>query len=82
MERGEKESLIRISGQSLSLEQIGDAVVAWRDPRPILIKDVADVRLGGPIRRGDGSVWVKENGQPSGAMLSCWLCKSNRTLTL
>ena len=66
LERGEKESLIRISGQSLSLEQIGDAVVAWRDPRPILIKDVADVRLGGPIRRGDGSVWVKEDGQPSG----------------
>ena len=50
LERGEKESLIRISGQSLSLEQIGDAVVVWRDPRPILIKDVADVRLGGPIR--------------------------------
>jgi len=66
LERGEKESLIRISGQSYSLEQIGDAVVTWRDPRPILIKDVAEVRLGGPIRRGDGSVWVKENGLPSG----------------
>ena len=38
----------------------------WRDPRPVLMRDVADVRLGGPIRRGDGSVWVKENGQLSG----------------
>lgn len=60
MERSEKESLIRISGQSLLLNQIGDTVVVWRDPRPVLIKDVAEIRLGGPVRRGDGSVWVKD----------------------
>jgi len=60
LERGETESLIRISGQSLTVEQIANTVVAWRDPRPVLIKDVAEVRLGGPVRRGDGSVWVKE----------------------
>lgn len=66
LERGERESLIRISGQSLALEQVANTVVIWRDPRPVLIKDVADVRLGGPVRRGDGSVWVKENGRPAG----------------
>ena len=67
LERGERESLIRISGQTLALEQIANTVVAWRDPRPILIQDVAEVRLGGPIRRGDGSVWVKEEGgRPQG----------------
>ncbi len=66
MERGEKESLIRISGQSFAIEQIQNTVVAWRDPRPVLLRDVADVRLGGPVRRGDGSVWVKENGQAVG----------------
>jgi CzcA family heavy metal efflux pump len=66
LERGERESLIRISGQTLALEQIANTVIAWRDPRPILIQDVAEVRLGGPIRRGDGSVWVKEEGAPQG----------------
>lgn len=66
MERGEKESLIRISGQSFAIEQIQNTVVAWRDPRPVLLRDVADVRMGGPVRRGDGSVWVKENGQAVG----------------
>lgn len=66
MERGERESLIRISGQSGSLEQIENTVVVWRDPRPVLLRDVADVRLGGPVRRGDGAVWVKQDGQPVG----------------
>lgn len=66
MERGERESLIRISGQSQTLEEIGNAVVIWRDPRPVLLKDVANVRLGGPVRRGDGGVWVKSGGQASG----------------
>jgi hypothetical protein len=60
MERGERESLVRISGQSISLEQVGNSVVAWREPRPVLVRDVAEVRLGGPVRRGDGSVWVKQ----------------------
>jgi CzcA family heavy metal efflux pump len=59
MERGERESLIRISGQSQTLEEIGSTVVVWRDPRPVLLKDVAEIRLGGPVRRGDGGVWVK-----------------------
>ncbi|MFM2096313.1 MAG: Cobalt-zinc-cadmium resistance protein CzcA, partial [Planctomycetota bacterium] len=66
LERGEKESLIRISGQSIDLAQIEHTVVAWRDPRPVLIRDVAEVRFGGPVRRGDGGVWVKEDGKPSG----------------
>ena len=66
MERGEREALIRINGQSLTLEEIGGTVVAWRDPRPVLVRDVAEVRLGGPVRRGDGGVWVKEDGVPKG----------------
>ncbi len=66
MERGEKESLIRISGQSLAIDQLQNSVVVWREPRPVLLRDVADVRLAGPIRRGDGSVWVKDHGQITG----------------
>lgn len=66
MVRSPKESLIRISGQSLTLQDIGDTPVVWRDPRPVLIKDVAEVRFGGPVQRGDGSVQIKEDGRPVG----------------
>jgi CzcA family heavy metal efflux pump len=66
MERTNKETLIRISGQSLKLSDIADTPVVWRQPRPILIKDVADVRFGGPIRRGDGGVQIKEGGKVDG----------------
>ncbi len=60
MERDTRESLIRISGQTITLRDIEDTPVDWRDGRAIRIRDVAEVIFGGPIRRGDGSVWVKE----------------------
>jgi CzcA family heavy metal efflux pump len=66
MERTNKETLIRFSGQSLRPSDIADTPVVWRQPRPILIKDVADVRLGGPVRRGDGGVQIKEGGKVDG----------------
>jgi CzcA family heavy metal efflux pump len=66
MQRDVRESLIRISGQSLTLDEIGQTPVIWRDPRPVLIHDVADVKFGGPIRRGDGSVWLKDADAVSG----------------
>ncbi len=59
MVRPPKESLLRISGQSLTLEEIENTPVLWREPMPVRIKDVADVRFGGPVKRGDGSAWVK-----------------------
>ncbi|MBX9582980.1 MAG: efflux RND transporter permease subunit [Gemmataceae bacterium] len=66
MERGPKESLIRISGQSLALRDVEVTPVVWRDNRAVRIKDVADVRFAGPVRRGDGSVRVREGGQVAG----------------
>ncbi|MDX1962012.1 MAG: efflux RND transporter permease subunit [Pirellulales bacterium] len=66
LERGAKESLIRISGQSLGLEEIENTAVVWRENRAIMIKDVADVRFGGPVRRGDGGVWVREGEHLTG----------------
>lgn len=68
MVRSPKESLIRISGQSLTLKDIENTAVVWRNPRPVLIKDVADVRFGGPVRRGDGSVRLKNGDQVSGGL--------------
>jgi CzcA family heavy metal efflux pump len=66
MERTNKETLIRFSGQSLKLSDIAETPVVWRQPRPVLIKDVADVRFGGPIRRGDGGVRIKKDGKVEG----------------
>ena len=62
--RSPKESLLRINGQGLTLEEIGNTPVLWREPTAVRIKDVADVRFDGPIKRGDGSVWVKVNSAP------------------
>lgn len=66
LERANKESLIRISGQSLTLEEVAATAVVWREPRPVLIRDVADVRFGGPIKRGDGAVRVREGPEVTG----------------
>jgi CzcA family heavy metal efflux pump len=66
MQRSARESLIRISGRSLTLKDIEETPVAWRDPRPVLIKDVADVRFAGPVQRGDGSVRVKDGATVAG----------------
>lgn len=58
--RNPREALIRIQGQGLTPEEIAETVVVPRRPRPVRIKDVAEVRLGGPIARGEGSVRVRE----------------------
>jgi CzcA family heavy metal efflux pump len=59
MERSARESLIRISGQSLTLQEIENTPILWRGQRAVLIREVADVRFGGPVKRGDGSVKVR-----------------------
>ncbi len=59
MLRGEKESLLRIQGQSLTLDEIAATPVTWREQVPIRIRDVAEVRFGGPVKRGDASAIVK-----------------------
>lgn len=59
MVRSPQESLIRIDGQSLTLEEIENTPIFWRGQRAVRIKEVADVRYGGPIQRGNGSVRVK-----------------------
>ncbi|MBL8853535.1 MAG: efflux RND transporter permease subunit [Planctomycetaceae bacterium] len=67
MVRSPQESLIRIDGQSLTLEEIENTPIFWRGQRAVRIKEVADVRYGGPIQRGDGSVRVKtEDGIEGG----------------
>ncbi|MFO0809017.1 MAG: efflux RND transporter permease subunit [Gemmataceae bacterium] len=64
--RSPKESLIRISGQSLTLADIEETPVVWREPRPVLVKDVAEVRFGGPVPRGAGGVKVRDGDAVAG----------------
>jgi len=59
MERKQEEHLIRISGQSVTLDDIRKTPVVWREKRAVRIGDVADVRFAGPVRRGDGGVRVR-----------------------
>jgi CzcA family heavy metal efflux pump len=66
VERGTRESIIRISGTSLTLRQIEETPVVWREGRAIRIREVADIRYAGPVRRGDGSTYVKEESTIAG----------------
>jgi len=54
--KGAEESLIRVMGRAVRPEEVGEAIVAWRNPSPVLVRDVAEVRFGGPVKRGDASV--------------------------
>ncbi|WP_017326043.1 efflux RND transporter permease subunit [Synechococcus sp. PCC 7336] len=55
------ETIVRGVGRIESLEQLGQSVVTARDGRPVLLSDVADVRIGAALKRGDGSA----NGKPA-----------------
>lgn len=50
-----QEYLIRGTGRVRSLDDIGASIVAVRGDVPVLIRDVADVRIGPGIKFGDGS---------------------------
>ncbi len=61
LERSARESLIRIRGRVLSLRDVEETPVLWRGSRPVLIRDVADVRFGGATPRvGDAGLRIKE----------------------
>ena len=59
---GGQEFLIQGLGRALRAEDIGETLVTMRDGQPVLVRDVADVRIGGPpFKRGEGSY----NGEPA-----------------
>ncbi|MEO7922205.1 MAG: efflux RND transporter permease subunit [Chitinophagaceae bacterium] len=55
------EVLIRNIGRANTLEDLKSTVVANRNGSPVLLQQVAEVKFGGPIKRGDGSF----NGKPA-----------------
>jgi CzcA family heavy metal efflux pump len=66
LQRSARESLVRISGRALTLKDVEETPVVWREPRAVLIKDVADVRFDGQVKRGDGSVRVRDGDVTAG----------------
>ena len=56
-----QEYLIRGIGRVNSVNEIANTVVAMRNNLPILIKDVADVKVASSVKIGDGST----NGSPA-----------------
>ncbi|MEK7409148.1 MAG: efflux RND transporter permease subunit [Acidobacteriota bacterium] len=58
---GGQEYLIQGIGRVHNEEEIGAVVVEARNARPILVRDVAEVRIGAALKRGEGS----HNAQPA-----------------
>jgi cation efflux system protein involved in nickel and cobalt tolerance len=62
---GGQELLVRGIGQVKSVADLKNSVVKVQDGRTILLKDVAEVKTGAALKRGDGSF----NGQPGVVMM-------------
>ncbi|MEQ9667394.1 efflux RND transporter permease subunit [Coleofasciculus sp. G2-EDA-02] len=58
---GGQELLVRGIGQIQSIEDLQQSVVKVQDGQPILLQDVAEVKTGAALKRGDASF----NGQPA-----------------
>lgn len=61
LDLNDKEYLIRNLGTVKSIEDIQTSVVGLHFGRPVLVKDIAEVRVGHQVKRGDGSL----NGKPA-----------------
>ncbi|MEE8176671.1 MAG: efflux RND transporter permease subunit, partial [Acidobacteriota bacterium] len=58
---GGQEYLIQGIGRAQSVLEIAQTVVVSQDARPVLVRDLAEVRIGEAIKRGEGS----HNGKPA-----------------
>ena len=56
---GPQEFVLQAVGRVRTVEELGGSVVAVRGRRPVFVRDVADVREGPALKRGEGS----RNGQ-------------------
>ena len=71
------EVLIRNIARANTLEDLSNTVVTDKGNAPVLLKQVAELKFGGPIKRGDGSL----NGKPA-VILSIEKQPGANTLTL
>jgi len=59
LEQRASEYLIRNLGQTIEVKDLMNTVVAWRNGSPITVGQVAEVRIGAGVKRGDASVNAK-----------------------
>ena len=59
IEREEKEFLIRTLGRIETAQDIADAYVGLHFGRPVKVKDIAEVKIGHPLKRGNSTVNAK-----------------------
>ena len=71
------EVLIRNIARANTLDDLANTVVSNKNNSPVLLKQVAELKLGGPIKRGDGSL----NGKPA-VILSIEKQPGTNTITL
>jgi len=71
------EVLVRNIARASTLEDLANTVVANRNGAPVLLRQVAHVEFGGPVKRGDGSL----NGLPA-VILSIEKQPNANTVTL
>jgi CzcA family heavy metal efflux pump len=58
---GPQEFVLQTIGRARTPAEIGDSVIALRGERPVLVRDIADVREGAALKRGEGS----RSGKPA-----------------
>ncbi|OFW08429.1 MAG: multidrug transporter AcrB [Acidobacteria bacterium RIFCSPLOWO2_02_FULL_67_36] len=58
---GPQEYVLQAIGRARTPKEIGEGVIALRGARPVLIRDVAAVREGAALKRGEGA----RNGKPA-----------------
>lgn len=61
LEQRQAEYLIRNLGQTTDINDLADTVVVWRNGAAITVGQVAEVRLGAGVKRGDASI----DGKPA-----------------
>jgi CzcA family heavy metal efflux pump len=58
---GPQEYVLQTIGRARTPDEIADTVIALRGDRSVLVRDIADVREGAALKRGEGS----RNGKPA-----------------
>jgi HME family heavy-metal exporter len=62
-QQGPNELLVRALGRVQSIEDLQKVPVTVRDGRPVTLAEVARIVEGPQIKRGDGSAYVREDGE-------------------
>jgi CzcA family heavy metal efflux pump len=58
---GPQEYVLQTIGRARTAEELGNSVIAQHGDRAVLVRDIADVREGAALKRGEGS----RNGRPA-----------------